>query len=80
MNTEIIFPAHCTPLTEEEAALILGGSDLTGFALFLENVSKVSKVLNFMARIFSSSSAMLNNFITTYNTITQLNDYIDKNF
>ena len=80
MDTQIILPAHCTLLTEDEAALVLGGSDLTGFALFLENVSKISKVLNFMARIFSSSSAMLNGFVTTYNTIQQLNEYIDKNF
>ena len=33
-----------------------------------------------MARIFSSTSAMLNNFITTYNTVKQLNEYIDQNF
>ena len=40
----------------------------------------MSKILNFMARIFSSTSAMLNNFITTYNTVKQLNEYIDQNF
>lgn len=80
MEHPLIYPAHYSPLPAEEAACISGGAEATGFALFLENVGKISKVLNFMARIFSSSSAMLNNFITTYNTITQLNDYIDKNF
>jgi len=33
-----------------------------------------------MARIFSSTSAMLNNFITIYNTVKQLNEFIANNF
>ena len=74
------FPASYSPLTSEEALTLFGGADASGFALVLEDISKVSKVLNFMARIFSSTSAMLNNFVTTYNTIKQLNEYIDQNF
>lgn len=80
MNDKLIFPASCTRLTAEESACILGGAETEGFELFLDNVGKVSKVLNFMARIFSSTSSMLNSFLTTYNTIQQLNDYINKNF
>ena len=46
----------------------------------LSNIEKVSKVFNYMARIFSSTSAMLNNFITIYNTVKQLNEFISNNF
>lgn len=51
-----------------------------GFADMLNNISKISKVFNYMARFFSSTSAMLNNFITAYNTLQDLNSYIQKNF
>ena len=80
MKNELTLPAQFTPVTADEAVSLCGGAETEGFDLFLENIGKISKVLNFMARIFSSSSAMLNNFLTTYNTIQQLNDYIDKNF
>ena len=46
----------------------------------LSNIEKISKVFNYMARIFSSTSSMLNNFITIYNTVKQLNEFIDNNF
>ncbi len=46
----------------------------------LSNIEKVSKVFNYMARIFSSTSAMLNNFITIYNTVKQLNEFISTIF
>lgn len=74
------FPASYSALIPEEARALFGGADVFGFALVLDDIGKVSKVLNFMARIFSSTSAMLNNFITTYNTVKQLNEYIDQNF
>ena len=73
------FPTSYSSLTSEEALPLFGGADASGFALVLEDIGKVSKILNFMARI-SSTSAMLNNFITTYNTVKQLNEYIDQNF
>ena len=74
------FPTSYSSLTSEEALTLFGGAYASGFSLVLEDIGKVSKILNFMARIFSSTSAMLNNFITTYNTVKQLNEYIDQNF
>lgn len=77
-STENIrLPAQCTPLAQEELLTIEGGE---GFADVLNNISKISKVFNYMARFFSSTSAMLNNFITAYNTLQDLNNYIQKNF
>ena len=74
-------PAACCLLSPAEADAVVGGADTTeGFGTVLNNIEKVSKVFNFMARIFSSTSAMLNNFITIYNTVKQLNEFIDNNF
>lgn len=81
MNSPLKYPVSYTEITPEEALSVIGGADNTsGFSAFLNNVSKFSKVLNYMARIFSSTSSMLNNFITAYNTLQQLNEYISENY
>lgn len=72
------------PALPAEADAVLGGADTAtdegNFTTVLSNIEKVSKVFNYMARIFSSTSAMLNNFITIYNTVKQLNEFIANNF
>lgn len=74
-----MLPGSYTEFAPEEALSVIGGADETsGFSE--QNVSKFSKVLNYMARIFSSTSSMLNNFITAYNTLQQLNEYIRENY
>ena len=76
-----MLPGSYTEFAPEEALSVIGGADETsGFSAFLNNVSKFSKVLNHMVRIFSSTSSMLNNFITAYNTLQQLNEYIRENY
>ena len=81
MNSPLKYPVSYTEITPEEALSVISGADNTrGFSAFLDNVSKFSKVLNYMARIFSSTSSMLNNFITAYNTLQQLNEYIRENY
>lgn len=73
-----MLPGSYTEFAPEEALSVIGGADETsGFSAFL---NKFSKVLNYMARIFSSTSSMLNNFITAYNTLQQLNEYIRENY
>lgn len=80
----LILPAACRPLSPAEADAVLGGADTatddSSFTTVLSNIEKVSKGFNYMARIFSSTSAMLNNFITIYNTVKQLNEFIANNF
>ena len=74
-------PGSYTEFTPEEALSVIGGADETsGFSAFLDNVSKFSKVLNYMVHIFSATSARFNTFITAYNTLQQLNEYISENF
>ena len=67
-------------LMARDAGIVDTATDDSGFTTVLSNIEKVSKVFNYMARIFSSTSAMLNNFITIYNTVKQLNEFISNNF
>lgn len=78
--TDLRYPAAFCLVSAQEAGELYGGAESTGFAAFLDNVGKLSKIFNYMARIFSSTSAMLNNFLSVYNSIQQLNEYIEKNF
>ncbi len=78
----LTLPADCRLLSLDEAEAVVCGvsSSDDGFSNVLSNIEKISKVFNYMARIFSSTSSMLNNFITIYNTVKQLNEFIDNNF
>lgn len=79
----LTLPADCRLLSLDEAEAVICGASSTsegGFSDVLSNIEKVSKVFNYMARIFSSTSSMLNNFITIYNTVKQLNEFISNNF
>ena len=74
------FDCRLLSLDEAEAVVCGASSSDDGFSNVLSNIEKISKVFNYMARIFSSTSSMLNNFITIYNTVKQLNEFIDNNF
>lgn len=78
----LTLPADCRLLSLDEAEAVVCGASSSddGFSNVLSNIEKISKVFNYMARIFSSTSSMLNNFITIYNTVKQLNEFIDNNF
>lgn len=78
----LTLPADCRLLSLDEAEAVVCGASSSddGFSNVLSNIEKISKVFNYMARIFSSNSSMLNNFITIYNTVKQLNEFIDNNF
>lgn len=78
----LTLPADCRLLSLDEAKAVVCGASSSddGFSNVLSNIEKISKVFNYMARIFSSTSSMLNNFITIYNTVKQLNEFIDNNF
>ena len=78
----LTLPADCRLLSLDEAEAVVCGASSSddGFSNVLSNIEKISKVFNYMARIFSSTSSMLNNFITSYNTVKQLNEFIDNNF
>ena len=78
----LTLPADCRLISLDEAEAVVCGASSSddGFSNVLSNIEKISKVFNYMARIFSSTSSMLNNFITIYNTVKQLNEFIDNNF
>ena len=70
----LTLPVDCRLLSLDEAEAVVCGASSS------DDIEKISKVFNYMARIFSSTSSMLNNFITIYNTVKQLNEFIDNNF
>ena len=78
----LTLPVDCRLLSLDEAEAVVCGASSSddGFSNVLSNIEKISKVFNYMARIFSSTSSMLNNFITIYNTVKQLNEFIANNF
>lgn len=80
MKSVLRFPASFQSISASEAAYIIGGAEVDGVTAFLDNVSKLSKLFNYMACVFSATSAMLNNFLSVYNTIKSMNEYIEKNF
>ena len=82
MNSEssIRFPADFSYITAEEELTIQGGTEIEAIDSIVSNITKISRVLNYLARIFAASSSMLNNLITVYNTAKQLDKYIQQNF
>ena len=70
MNSEssIRFPADFSYITAEEELTIQGGTEIEAIDSIVSNITKISRVLNYLARIFAASSSMLNNLITVYNT------------
>ena len=82
MNSEssIRFPADFSYITAEEELTIQGGTEIEAIDSIVSNITKISSVLNYLARIFAASSSMLNNLITVYNTAKQLDKYIQQNF
>ena len=84
LTHSLTLPAACRPLSPAEADAVLGARTPPPTRAALPPCCPISKksakVFNYMARIFSSTSAMLNNFITIYNTVKQLNEFISNNF
>ena len=77
MNSEssIRFPADFSYITAEEELTIQGGTEIEAIDSIVSNITKISRVLNYLARIFAASSSMLNNLITVYNTAKQTSVY-----
>lgn len=83
MRNEILYPAHYAALTQTECLELFSGATqtpTTGIAGFMATVSKLSKVFNYVARLFSVTSSILNNINTFYTTWNTLSDYVQKNF
>lgn len=65
----ILLPADFSYISAEESFAIQGGAEIETFDSIASDITKISKVLNYMARIFAASSLMLNSLVTIYNTV-----------
>lgn len=73
--TELKMPASFVAIEEEEMVYVEGGVS-EGYQTFLN----VGKVFNYIARIFSAASSIVNNVNTIYTAFTSLSSFITTNF
>ena len=64
-------PAQYMPIEGEELALLCGG-ETTVWQTFQD----IGRVLNYVARIFSAGSSIVNNVVTIVNYFNKLNDLL----
>ena len=76
MNT-MKLPASYAMISEEEMTYLEGGAsiaDSDGYKFFLN----VGSAFNYLARIFSGASSIINNINVIYKSIVSLNDLLSK--
>ena len=68
---ELKMPAHYAAIEMEEMTYLVGGAT-TGWQMFKD----VGTMFNYVARIFSASSSIVNNVVTIVDTFKKLDDLI----
>lgn len=73
MNNEIKLPAAYAAIDENEMVYLNGGSitDTQGWLIFMN----VGTLFNYIARVFSAGSAIVNNIKVIVTTIQTLNNF-----
>ena len=72
-NYEIKMPANYAAIDAEEMTYLVGG-ETTGWQMFKD----VGTLFNYIARIFSAGSSIINNIVTIYDTVSKLNTFIPQ--
>lgn len=72
-NYEIKMPASYAAIDAEEMTYLVGG-ETTGWQMFKD----VGTLFNYIARIFSAGSSIINNIVTIYDTVSKLNTFIPQ--
>ena len=70
-NHQMRMPARYTSIGDDEMALLCGG-ETTAWQMFQD----IGRVLNYVARIFSASSSIVNNVVTIVNYFNKLEDLL----
>ena len=73
MNNEIKMPANYAAIDAEEMTYLVGG-ETTGWQMFKD----VGTLFNYIARVFSAGSSIINNVVTIVDTVKKLNDFFPK--
>ena len=78
MNTAMKLPSAYAEITAEEMTYLEGGAAASSDAYnaFLT----VGKAFNYLARIFSGASSIINNVNVLYQSVVALNDLLSKMF
>ena len=78
MNTAMKQPSAYAEITAEEMTYLEGGAAASSDAYnaFLN----VGKAFNYLARIFSGASSIINNVNVIYQSVVALNDLLSKMF
>lgn len=72
MNNEIRMPAEFAAIDENEMVYLQGGADATG-ATAWDVFLNFGKLFNYIARVFSAGSSIVNNInviVTTFQTLS----------
>ena len=72
-NYEIKMPANYAAIDAEEMTYLVGG-ETTGGQMFKD----VGTLFNYIARVFSAGSSIINNVVTIVDTVKKLNDFFPK--
>ena len=74
MNNEIKMPANFAAIDENEMVYLHGGAttEATAWDVFLN----VGKLFNYIARVFSAGSSIVNNVVTIVNYFNKLEDLL----
>ena len=72
-NYEIKMPANYAAIDAEEMTYLVGG-ETTGWQMFKD----VGTLFNYIARVFSAGSSIINNVVTIVDTVKKLNDFFPK--
>ena len=72
-NYEIKMPANSAAIDAEEMTYLVGG-ETTGWQMFKD----VGTLFNYIARVFSAGSSIINNVVTIVDTVKKLNDFFPK--
>ena len=72
-NYEIKMPANYAAIDAEEMTYLVGG-ETNGWQMFKD----VGTLFNYIARVFSAGSSIINNVVTIVDTVKKLNDFFPK--
>ena len=76
-QTTMQLPAAYAVITEEEMTYLEGGATITASDAYT-TFQNVGKAFNYLARIFSGASSIINNIDVIYKSVLALNDLLGK--
>ena len=70
-NYELKMPANYAAIDAEEMTYLVGG-ETTGWQMFKD----IGTLFNYIARVFSAGSSIINNVVTIVDTVKKINSFV----